>query len=420
MKRSFRLAQCTAALGLVTGVVALGTVSAGAAPSPASHVNNTLVVSNNPSAPTTALAGGVSVSCRRAQYSTISAAVAAAPAGATVVVCPGTYVEDVTVNKPLTIEGSGATVAPSASDASPLTPILNANNGFTVVGPWVTISGFTVVGATGDGMLVAGDHALIQGNTVENNGLADPNNPGNGINVDGSSYSLVRNNTVTGSGNGGIQLANDPDAIGLTVICSFLGNPCSGITGTATYDAVIDNNVNNNPFACGILLVDHLGTDGSSADLVDGIHDDLIEGNQVENNAMQGYGAGILLASYSPGGAVYNNLITGNDVSGNGLAGVTLHAHLPGANMDFNGNAIVGNDFGTNNLKDEEPSDLQTTGIFIGSEDHMSITVAANIIHDDYYGVYTASPNGVTVHGLAFNLYAHDNVAWFASSSYSG
>ena len=37
----------------------------------------------------------------------------AAPAGATVVVCPGTYVEDVTVNKPLTIEGSGATVAPA-------------------------------------------------------------------------------------------------------------------------------------------------------------------------------------------------------------------------------------------------------------------------------------------------------------------
>jgi hypothetical protein len=38
-------------------------------------------------------------------YSTISAAVAAAPSGATVEVCPGTYAEQVTISTPLTLEG---------------------------------------------------------------------------------------------------------------------------------------------------------------------------------------------------------------------------------------------------------------------------------------------------------------------------
>ena len=134
---------------------------------------------------------------------------------------------------------------------------------------------------------------------MTDNGLANPNNPGNGINVDGSSYSTVRGNTVSGSGNGGIQLANDPDAIGLSTICSTLGISCNGITGTATYDTVIGNNVNNNPFAW-----------ASSLSITTARRIDctprrrhprrLRPGNQVLNNALQGYGAGILLATEVP------------------------------------------------------------------------------------------------------------------------
>jgi len=46
--------------------------------------------------------------------------------------------------------------------------------------------------------------------------------------------------------------------------------------------------------------------------------------------------------------------------------------------------------------------------------------VEGNIIHNDYYGVFTASPNGVTVHGLALNAYVADTVPWYAASSYIG
>lgn len=391
-------------------VVGLAATAAAASPGPRAK----LYVSAGPSNP------GHGSNCHHAGFSTISAAVAAAPSGATIIVCPGTYAEDVTVEEPLTIEGRNATVAPDGSDFSPLTPFTGGNNGFTVLSPWVTVSGFTVEGASSDGIAVLGDHATLTDNTVTNNGLGDPDNPGNGIDLDGSSYSTVAHNTVSGSGNGGIQLANDPDAIGVSTLCSALGISCDGITGTASHDSVVHNNVNNNPNACGILLVDHDGTDGSTANLADGIYDNVVQDNTVLDNALLGYGAGILLATEAPGGAVYDNLIAGNDVAGNGLAGLTLHAHLTGVHQDLNGNVIIGNDFGTNNTKDEEPSDLQTTGVFIGSQDPLDITVADNVIHNDYYGVFTASPSGVTVHGLASNLYLHDTVPWFALDSYIG
>jgi parallel beta-helix repeat protein len=417
----------SAAFTLFIGVTA---VAAAASPSPGGFSpgpQSTLYVAPGAAAsPTPTVSNGIAgfgsghgFGCSSAEFSTISAAVAAANPGATIIVCPGTYTEDVTIEKPLTIVGSAATVAPTSSDSSPLSPLTGGNNGFTVLSPDVTVSGFTVEGASSDGLAVLGDHATIRNNTVLDNGNGDPNNPGNGIDLDGSSYSTVSGNTVSGSGNGGIQLANDPDAIGLSTICSTLGISCSGITGTATYDSVIGNNVNNNPNACGILLVDHAGTDSSTPNLAGGIHNDVVEGNQVLNNALQGYGAGILLATEAPGGAVYNNLVSGNNVAGNGLAGLTLHSHM-GANQDLNGNVIIANNFGTNNTKDEEPSDLQTTGVFIGSEQHLDITVFFNVIHNDYYGVYTASPDGVTVNGLAANAYVHDTVPWFASNSYTG
>jgi hypothetical protein len=68
-------------------------------------------------------------------YSTISAAVAAAPAGSTVMVCPGTYAEQVTISEPLTLEGIG-----------------NANSGQVII---AASGGLTTNGATLGGNLLA-------------------------------------------------------------------------------------------------------------------------------------------------------------------------------------------------------------------------------------------------------------------------
>jgi pectin methylesterase-like acyl-CoA thioesterase len=43
--------------------------------------------------------------CKKGSFATIGAAITASPAGATILVCPGIYPEQLTINKPLTIEG---------------------------------------------------------------------------------------------------------------------------------------------------------------------------------------------------------------------------------------------------------------------------------------------------------------------------
>ena len=90
---AFRSAFLTALLGLVLLAVVLA--------SPA-QAQNTLVVDND------GQAGGVAGCGTDAGYGTIQGAVDAAASGSTINVCPGTYVENVTVATPnLTITGVG-------------------------------------------------------------------------------------------------------------------------------------------------------------------------------------------------------------------------------------------------------------------------------------------------------------------------
>lgn len=327
-------------------------------------------------------------------YPTISAGVDAVSPGGIVAVCPGTYTEDVVITKPVTLIGLGATVQPDASDTSPVAQLVGGNDAFTVLASNVTITGFTVQGATADGILVMGDRARIEHVTAQNNTV-------NGINVDGSSRTTVRGNTITANG-GGIELANDPEAAGVSM---------PGSSGTASYDVISGNKVYGNPAACAIYLVDHAGNGA------DGIHDNVISGNTVTDNATKGFGAGILLASPVPGGSVYDNTITGNTISGNGLPGVALHSHLPGQN--FSGNSVVGNTIGQNNILGLESDDTLTTGVFIGSQDPLDISVAHNTISDDHYGVFTAGQS-ITVSGGTSNTFTNVDVPFGSAPAFTG
>lgn len=312
-------------------------------------------------------------------YREIADGVAAVDAGGTVRVCAGTYTEDVVVTKPVTLLGENATVQPDETDASPLSEALGGNNAFTVLAPNVTISGFTVQGATSDGIVVIGDHALIENVTAQGNTI-------NGINLDGSSWSVVRHDSITGNG-GGIELANDPEAAGISL---------PGSTGTASHDLVAENQVHGNPVACAIYLVDHAGGG------MPGIHDNVIRGNTVWENATQGFGAGVLLASPAPGASITDNTITGNTIWANGLPGVAVHSHVPG--QDFSGNSITNNTIGTNNILGLEFHDTQTTGVYLGSVEPLSVVVSGNTISNDHYGIFLAGP-AVTVEGASSNTF---------------
>ncbi len=145
-------------------------------------------------------------------YSTIQAAINAAPASSTINVAAGTYTENITVSKSLTIIGAGAastTITPSVSGV-----------GITVAANAVTLKNFTVSGTTGSinnhGIWVNG----FSGLTIQN--VNATNNAGSGIALRNVSASIIN------------VIAQDNKSHGLEI-----GN---GSTGVQVSGGIFDNN----------------------------------------------------------------------------------------------------------------------------------------------------------------------------------
>jgi hypothetical protein len=84
-----------------------------------------------------------------------------------------------------------------------------------------------------------------------------------------------------------------------------------------------------------------------------GVYDNVVGDNVADGNGTDkaptqfgggGRGSGIRLFASGPGSAVYDNVVIDNEVSGDGLAGIAMHAQLPG------GEDIDGNCSGTTTL----------------------------------------------------------------------
>jgi len=152
-------------------------------------------------------------------FRSIQAAVDAAPAGATIYVHDGTYVENVKVNKSLDIRSLGGSAKVTVQAANADDPV------FDVTAAQVTLSGFTVQNATGSGesgiYLEQADQCNISdikissnissndyGITVLNSNsvtVSDSEVSGNsvGINLAGSSHdNVIYNNRIHDNGNG--------------------------------------------------------------------------------------------------------------------------------------------------------------------------------------------------------------------------
>ena len=349
------------------------------------------------------------VGCGHNAYSTIAAAVSAASSGDTIVVCPGTYAGGVIVGKTLSIVGIG----------HPVIDATGQDNGVQVLASNSSIRGLTVENAIGEGILVGMGASPVSGVTVSGNTVKsnDQGNP-TGAPITDSPYPQCNANpatpTVPGDCGEGIHVINafDNTVVGNTVTGNGGGILLSDDDG-ATYGNLIEFNiVSGNTLDCGITLAGH-----TPEIFGGGVHDNTIRGNWVTNNGVAGQGGGVLLASGVPGppilpgtgGAVYNNLVEGNYLAGNGLAGVTLHSHSPGE--DLNGNAIIGNLIGTNNLApdlDFGPHyfDGQTTGVIVTAVSNVSITIEHNIITNDINGIWVGQVGStITVNGTTSNLF---------------
>jgi parallel beta-helix repeat protein len=401
MLGNFRIRRIAATVGsaavLVTAAFVTGATAAGA--------SGALYVSP------TGSSGGADTSCATAAYATIQSAVTAAPASGTVIVCQGTYTEDVLVSKALTLRGIHATI-----NATGL------NNGIVVVASGVTVKRFTITGARGEGIAVfpAGvlgggpppfapvsnvqllDNRVISDNTgyVAPFGCTAPGlypaDCGGGILLDAVANSVISGNTV------------EHNVDGILIVDDF---------GPTHNNLISGNNVSFNVNECGITLPSHNGgaatavhnPDGSFTvtglnPTVGGVFNNIVQGNVSDFNGTAGFkanaagsGAGVLIAAPAPGTAVYNNVIENNEMHGNGLAGLTFHAHYLGGEY-VDGNKIIGNTIGQNNTKGDildtpiSNADFQTTGILLFSSMPVHVEVSGNHISSNHFGIW-ATPN---------------------------
>ena len=232
----------------------------------------------------------------------------------------------------------------------------------------VTVTGFKVVDAGFDAILVAlSSHVLISRNVEMHNGDV-------GVDLNGSSWSTGFRNVSDYKVGGGYLIADD--------------------VRPNSHNVVSYNVASHNPGGCGVIVAGHSTF---------GVTHNLIAYNLLTYNGTlksSGGGAGVVIATEVPGETVADNTVLGNTIYGNGLAGVTVHAHLPGQNL--NGNRITRNWIGTNNtigdpidlsksptsMKNVAKPDTRTTGILVGSASSISILISDNYISRNHYGIF--------------------------------
>jgi parallel beta-helix repeat protein len=318
-------------------------------------------------------------------YSTIGAAVTAATAGSTIKVAAGTYKEDVVIPKSLYLIGAGSKT--TIVDATGL------SNAFYVDGldnpklSTVTIQGFTAENANFEGIYATAVSGLnVYNNLVTNNDLSlDTKNStcpglpawetsegldcGEGIHIDGTSYSTVANNVSEGNA-GGILVADD--------------------TGKSEYNVISGNTFKDNLYDCGMTQPSHPPYQSARKGVPWGIYYNTFYKNTSTGNgtALPGAGSGILLAGFVPSAIVEGTQIINNTLTNNGLPGVVFHGHsnggTPGVNLEntvVTGNTISGNGADTGDA--ETPG---TTGINVFGAAATSTAAAANLTGVQIYG----------------------------------
>jgi hypothetical protein len=381
--------------------------------------------------------GAADRNCRSAGYSTVQSAVNAAPSGGTVVVCRGSYTEDVVISGPLTLTGNhGSTIHGSPTTTATcqqlgaggfsMAPCLAA---ITIKSSHVKVQGLKVTGATGEGILATGSltggsisYVTIQSNRVVGNDQGGippsttslypqclevdqiPGDCGEGIHLMGVTNSSVNHNYVSGN-SGGVLLTDE--------------------FGPTAHNVVSHNTVTKNLYDCGITAPGHnpfaLDTNGTPQPTKAGVFDNMISHNKITGNGTSGEGAGVLFANATAGSGSYDNTVEFNTISGNELAGVTMHAHTlaPGQFEDLNGNRIVHNNIGTNNTGgdplDGTTSDDATTGVLVFSGTvPVTVTISHNRIHDDHYGIWLGVGGNITA-SMSHNVFTRVGTSVFTA-----
>ena len=386
-----------------------------------------------------AKSGAADRNCGSAGYSSVQSAVNAAAKGAIVVVCAGTYNEDIVISTPLTLSGMGGAVITGASSTSSMCGFLVQGKpttapclaAITIESGNVKVQNLKVTGATGEGILATGSLAggsisdvTIQSNRVVGNDIGGipptttspypqcvevgqvPGDCGEGIHLMAVTNSTVSHNFISGN-SGGVLLTDE--------------------FGPTDRNVVSHNVITRNLYDCGVTLPGHnpfaLSSNGTPQPSKAGVYDNVISHNQITDNGLKGEGAGVLFANALAGTGSYNNLVEYNYIAGNELSGVTMHAHTIGAGQfeDLSGNQIVHNTIGKNNTGGDPldspatATDPSPTGILVFSASGpVSAKIAHNRISHNTYGIWLGVGGHATA-SISHNVFQHVTTNVFTS-----
>ena len=281
------------------------------------------------------------VQCPAANFTSIQAAINVAASGDTIDVCPGTYRENLVLNKSLTLLGAqdGVNACGRVATESILRPpllnpaslILELDTGSA----GSIIDGFSFVGGT---RAIESDTGPIDNLQILNNRVVEFTNAGVFLNDNGLNIT-VNQNEIDGSnkvGGGGLFHLDQDNFDGF-----WFTNNCvvNGITGTGF---IVDGNRNvgasgtRRPLFSGN-FIDNNGTGTNLGRLA--FEDGTISSNTFSNNRFDGLQGG-----------PKNTLITTNSFDGNGRDGLALTGF--GGTLDptrgAQGNSVIKNCFTAN------------------------------------------------------------------------
>jgi parallel beta-helix repeat protein len=324
-------------------------------------------------------------------YTTIQAAVDAASAGDTIEVRGGTYIENVDVDKRLTLIGDGADVVTvRAADSWYCSGV------FEVRVDSVNISGFTATGATNKHeagiCLRNANHCNISNNLASNNGCGiqldyssnntlmgnNASNNGYGICLDYSSNNTLRNNIMSGNNRNFrvsvyglfnyIQNIDTSNRVDGKPVYYWVDRHDEQVPSDAGYVGVV-NSTN-------ITVRDLTLTDNSQRVLFAYTTDSKVENVTVSNNT-----CGIRW-DYSDNNTLAGNNASNNWDGGSGCVGGMCHGY--GIYLDYssNYNTLTGNSASNNG-----------GGIFMGRSNYN--TLRNNTMSGNNYNF------GVSVYGLS-------------------
>jgi hypothetical protein len=250
------------------------------------------------------------------QYPTIQAGIAASSNGDTVLVSPGTYIENIN------FQGKSITVK---SEQGAESTRIDGNQ-----------AGSTVMFDSGEN-----ENSILEGFTVTNGlgGGSYPNYTGGGITCKNSSDPIITNNIITRNsattaGGGIASLDYSEPIITNNIITMNIADDGGGIYGDDSFLTIVGNTICENvaTFYGGGIYAYYTGAI---------VRNNVIKGNTA---TYKGGGMGVLEATHTsyPIWDIVNNVIADNS-AGTGAGGISIQCNFPAPGHNITNNTITGN-----------------------------------------------------------------------------